>query len=213
MRIRAIEFNLFGVNTYIVWNERTLDTAIVDPGMFNQRECDALVSFISDNNLNVVRLINTHMHIDHIAGDDFVEGMYNVGLTAHPADGFLGQQRDMQAQMFHLQEVRTTPLSIDSPVRPGDRIFLGDQYLSVLEVPGHSPGSIALYCPSNDFVITGDALFNGSIGRTDLPGGDYATLIKSISDRLLTLPTQTVVYPGHGPATTIGQEIKSNPFL
>ena len=213
MKIKSLEFNFFGVNTYIVWDELTLEAAIVDPGMFNQKECESLVSFITDNNLKVTALINTHMHIDHVAGDDFVEEYYHVGLTAHPSDAFLGLQRDMQVMMFHLRKINTSPLEINHPVSQGDKIFLGQQYLSVIEVPGHSPGSIALYCPENDFVITGDALFDGSIGRTDLPGGNYATLIKSITDRLLTLPPHTNVYPGHGPATTIAEEISSNPFF
>jgi glyoxylase-like metal-dependent hydrolase (beta-lactamase superfamily II) len=121
--------------------------------------------------------------------------------------------RAAQARAFHLQGAPDTPVKINIEVNMGDKIYLGKQWLDVIEVPGHSPGSIALYSPEGGFVVTGDALFNGSIGRTDLAGGDHATLIRSIRSGLLTLPPDTMVYPGHGPSTTIAREINSNPFL
>lgn len=213
MQVKTFEFNYFGVNTYIVWNEATRETAIIDPGMFKPSEYDIFTEFIKEKGLKIVRLINTHMHIDHIMGDDFVEEHYGVGLTAHRADAFWGEARDIQAAMFHLKNLNTTPIKIDIEVNQGEKIYLGNEWMEVLEVPGHSPGSIALYCSHDNFVITGDALFDGSIGRTDLHGGDFKILIGSIKNRLLTLPPQTIVYPGHGPQTTIGKEIESNPFL
>ena len=213
MKIHHFEFNLFGVNTYLVWDEATLQTAVVDPGMSNPDECEELARYIVDNRLQVTKLIDTHLHIDHTMGNEYVEERYDVGLTAHPSDAPLGEMRGAQARAFHLQGAPTTPVHIDVAVKEGDRLYLGEQWLEVLEVPGHSPGSIALYFPSGGFVITGDALFNGSIGRTDLAGGDHDTLIPSIRSRLLTLPPATVVYPGHGPSTTIAREMRSNPYL
>lgn len=213
MKIVAFEFNYFGVNTYIVWDETTREAAIVDPGMLNQNECDIFANFIKDNKLNVKYLINTHMHIDHVMGDDFVADKYNIGISANKEDAFLGSGREMQAQMFHLRKVKTSPLKIEHQLKQGDKLFLGSEWLEIVEVPGHSPGSIALYSPSDNFIITGDALFNGSIGRTDLPGGDYSTLINNIKNNLLSLPPETIVYPGHGPSTTIYKEKTQNPFL
>lgn len=213
MKLKSFEFNYFGVNTFIVWDETTKDAVIIDPGMFKEFENAEIDRFINENGLHIVGLINTHMHIDHIMGDDYIKEKYGVGLSAHKDDLFLSLGREGQANMFHLNNVKTDPLSIDINLKDGDIIHIGGSYLKVIAVPGHSPGSIALYSPEDGFVITGDALFNGSIGRTDLPGGDYATLIKSISSKLMTLPKETVVYPGHGPSTTILKESQFNPFL
>ena len=131
---------------------------------------------------------------------------------AHKDDEFLGERVREQAQAFGIRE-KVDNVVIDRYLTPGEEIKIGDGELKVIHVPGHSPGSVALYDKKDGFVITGDALFAGSIGRTDLPGGDTRTLLRSIKDGLLTLPDSTVVYPGHGPATTIGQEKVSNPYL
>lgn len=212
MKIKQFEFNLFGVNTYVVWDEATLEAAVIDPGMSSPAEEKELADFIVMNKLQIISLINTHLHIDHTLGDEFVEARYGVGLTANSSDSFLGQNRAAQARMFHLSK-EPDGININVEVKNGDKLYFGEQYLEVIEVPGHSPGSIALYAPKGKFVITGDALFAGSIGRTDLPGGDFATLIGAIRSRLLSLPADTTVYPGHGPATTIGRELSSNPYI
>lgn len=213
MKIQTFQFNLFDVNTYVVWNQATLEAAIVDPGMSTPEEEQELVEFISRNRLQVTALLNTHLHIDHTLGDEFVEERYGVGLEAASADEFLGQNRAAQAQMFHMRMRDPSPLHVDVQVKAGDKIYLGEEYLEALAVPGHSPGSLAFYAPSGGFVITGDALFNGSIGRTDLPGGNHQQLINAIQDSILTLPDATVVYPGHGPSTTVEAEKEGNPFL
>lgn len=213
MKIARAEYNLFGVNTYIIWNVDTLEAAVVDPGMQTPDDCMHFKQAIERMKLQVVRLINTHLHIDHTLGDDFVKDTFGVGLMAHSADAPLGTSRGSQAAMFHLRNVATSPVTIDVEIKDGDRIYLGNEFLEVLEVPGHSPGSIALYSPAERFVITGDALFRGSIGRTDLPGGDHATLVKAVTNQLLSLPDDTIVYPGHGPSTTIAEEKASNPYL
>ncbi|MDE6651900.1 MAG: MBL fold metallo-hydrolase [Paramuribaculum sp.] len=213
MKIKSLEFNLFGVNTYIIWDTDTMETAVIDPGMSDPDECFRFKQFIEDEKLQVTKLINTHLHIDHTLGNEYVENAFGVALMAHSSDAPLGANRAQQAAMFHLRGVATDAVKIGIEIKGGDKIYLGDEYLEVLDVPGHSPGSIALYSPVDKFVITGDALFRGSVGRTDLPGGNHATLIDSIKTNLMTLPADTIVYPGHGPATTIGQERVYNPFL
>lgn len=204
---------MFGVNTYIVWDSATGDAAIVDPGMCNAEEFERLSDFIKDESLNVVALLNTHLHIDHLLGDEFVERRYGVKLQASPKDSFLSERLREQAAMFHLKINIPDRLDLAVPLKGGDEVQLGNSYLQVIDVPGHSPGSLAFYSPADGFVITGDALFRGSVGRTDLPGGNYSTLIKSIADNLLSLPPATVVYPGHGPSSTIADEMSMNPFL
>lgn len=213
MEIKRFEFNVFGVNTYVVWDSDTLDAAVVDPGMPNSEECSRLSKFITDNSLKVTALLNTHLHIDHLLGDEYVESRYGVDLQASSKDSFLSDRLQNQVAMFHLRVNIPERLEIAVPLKAGNKVRIGKSYLDVIEVPGHSPGSLAFYSPADGFVITGDALFRGSVGRTDLPGGSYPTLIKSITDNLLTLPPSTVVYPGHGPASTIGDEISMNPFL
>ena len=213
MKIASFEFNLFGVKTYVVWDEKTHHAAIIDPGMSDENERSALAQFINRHNLKISHLINTHLHIDHTLGNDFVMEEYAVPTEACNADAALGMARSAQAQMFHLRGIAPSPLSIDHNLVDGDKIWLGDEYLEVIYVPGHSPGSIALYCPQSKFVITGDALFNGSIGRTDRPGGNHQQLLDSIRTRLFSLPPETIVYPGHGAPTSIGHETGSNPFF
>lgn len=213
MEIKRFEFNLFGVNTYIIYDRASREAAVVDPGMTDDREASALDSFIAANNLTVKYLVNTHMHIDHLFGDEYVMKKYGVGISASELDAFLSSRIAEQARMFHLRTDMADALKIAHPLADGDRLMLGKELIDILAVPGHSPGSIALYCPESKFVITGDALFRGSIGRTDLPGGDYATLIGSITGKLLTLPADTKVYPGHGPATDIAYEASCNPYV
>ncbi|MDE7025672.1 MAG: MBL fold metallo-hydrolase [Paramuribaculum sp.] len=213
MKIAQFEFNLFGVNTYIVWDETEKQAAIIDPGMQTDAEAMQLDEFINAHSLKVVHLINTHLHIDHTLGNDHMIKQYGLKTEAHHDDSVLGLARAEQARMFHLRIPQPSPLNIDKSLHQGDEIAIGAETLKVIEVPGHSQGSIALYSAKDKFVITGDALFNCSIGRTDLPGGNHIQLINAIRQQLLTLPDDTVVYPGHGPATTIGAEKYQNPYL
>lgn len=212
MKISRFTVNPFGVNSYVMWDADTLEAAIVDPGMTDEAERKALDSFIERQGLKPVHLINTHMHLDHIFGNLYVKEKYGLDIKAHPADDFLGRSLEDQTARFHLP-IKATNQGLDVELHDGDRLYLGTEPIDIISVPGHSPGSVALYCPESGFVITGDALFRGSIGRTDLPMGDYPTLIAAIRDRLLTLPPDTVVLPGHGPESTIGQEKSSNPYI
>ena len=212
MEIKRFEVNLFGENTYIIWDSTTREAAVVDPGMSDQTEIDEVESFVSANSLTVKYLLLTHIHIDHTFGIEALKSAYNAALLAHKGDVPLGQTRQQQAQMFRLP-VRLGPVEPDRFISDGDTLRLGTEEIKVIHTPGHSQGGVCYYVPESGFVLTGDTLFRGSVGRTDLPGGNQRQLIISIKSQLLGLPPSTVVYPGHGPATTIGEEARSNPFL
>lgn len=212
MKVSRFIFNMFGVNTYALWDPDSLEAAIVDPGMIDNAERDALDKFINSRNLKVTQLINTHSHLDHIFGNAYIKEKYGLEIKANPADSFLAESLPDQAARFGLR-MPLEPTSVDVELHDGDTLYLGKEKIEVMSVPGHSPGSIALYCPESDFIITGDTLFPGSIGRTDLPMGDYGTLVDSIRRRILSLPDDTVVLSGHGGETTVGHEKKSNPFV
>lgn len=212
MKVAIFQFSLFGINTYVVYDPATNCCAIIDPGMLGLQEEKAMTDFICKNNLKVTHVINTHLHLDHAVGNNFLKDSYKVPVLAHKDDEPLGERLQQQAYMFGINE-KFNGVEISDYLSDGEIIKIGDGELKVLSVPGHSPGSVALYDKEDGFVIAGDALFKGSIGRTDLPGGSHSQLISSIKDKLLTLPDDTVVYPGHGPATTIGDEKRSNPYL
>lgn len=212
MKVAIFQFALFGINTYVVYDEKTKDAAIIDPGMLGADEEKALSDFITRERLKVTNVINTHLHIDHAIGNAYAAGTYHVPVLAHQEDEPLGSRIVEQAAQFGLP-LQPKAVEVTQYLKEGDTIKIGDGELHVLHVPGHSPGSVVLYDKEDHFLIAGDVLFQGSIGRTDLPGGDYATLIQGIRDKLLPLPDDTIVYPGHGPATTIGAERRSNPFL
>lgn len=212
MKIKQFTFNMFGVNTYVLWDEKTLEAAIVDPGMVDEAEENVLDSFIERNHLKVTHLINTHLHLDHTFGDKHVMERYGVELEGHHSDEFLGDNLPAQARAFGIGR-EVAPIDIDKELKEGDKIMLGDEAIYVLHVPGHSPGSLVLYVPTSGFLLAGDVLFKNSIGRSDLAGGNGPELIDGIETKLLTLPPETIVYPGHGPATSIGSEATFNPYL
>lgn len=212
MQVAIFQFSLFGINTYLIFDPESKECVIVDPGMSTPEEENAIENFIAEKGLTLTQIINTHLHIDHVAGIPFLREKYGAPVLAHEGDKILGERLDEQGAMFGLK-LKPGNLEISEYIKAGDKIKVGDGELEVIEVPGHSKGSIALYDPQGKFLISGDALFKGSIGRTDLPGGNYRELIDSIEKFLLTLPDDIVVLPGHGPASTIGEEKRSNPFL
>lgn len=214
LKIKQFVFNPFGENTFVVYDSESLEAMIVDPGMTASREQAELDRFISDNKLKVVELVNTHLHLDHCFGDNYVRDKYGVKVKAGVADAFLGKSLGEQARRFGINvSGNDSTVEIDAELKEGDIVKLGSYDFVVLEVPGHSPGSIALYCASAGVVFVGDVLFRGSIGRTDLEGGNHSELLKNIREKLLTLPDNTIVAPGHMEPTTIGQEKTGNPFL
>ena len=210
MKIFTFVFSPIKVNTYIL-ADQSGDCAIIDCGCYNTNESEELAGFIKNKNLNPVLLLNTHCHLDHIFGNKFVLDKYNLKTFSSEYDEMNRKNSVQLAILFGL--------NMDEPPEPAgfltdnQVITFGTTDLVVLHVPGHAPGSLSFYSEKNNCVFTGDALFAGSIGRTDLPGGDYNTLIKSIINKLFVLPPSTVVYPGHGNKTTVETEMKSNPFF
>jgi len=209
-KIKIFVFNAFQENTFILYDE-SKECVIIDAGCNDEKEFKQVDDFISENNLNLKYVINTHCHIDHIMGNAYFVRKYKVPSIAHKEDmPLLERSNDMAAAFgFNIEE----PPVPDNFVQEGDEIKFGNTILKVKHVPGHSPGSIALHNEADGFVIVGDVLFAGSIGRTDLPGGDYDTLISSIKEKLFSLNGDVFVYPGHGERTTIEQEKKTNPFF
>ena len=210
IQIESIEFNAFQVNTYLVWDEEG-KCLVVDPAFYTDEEKSSFDNLISEKELNVAGQINTHCHVDHVLGVQYIKEHYGCPVRAHSADSGLLTNAPVMGDVFGLT---VEPISgIDQTIDDNEIVLIGNLSLQSIYVPGHSPGSLAYYSNEGGFVITGDALFQGSIGRTDLPGGDYDQLIKSIKSRLLILPPETVVYPGHGSPSTIGHELTDNPFL
>jgi len=209
-QIQGFAFNSFQVNTYILWDE-TNECAIIDPGCYDADEQNTLTGFISENGLKPVRLLQTHCHIDHITGMAFISKEYGLKPEAHEAcKGFI-RHAEKAAFVYGFEHLEI--IVPELPLREGDIVRFGNTELHVVETPGHADGSVCFINHKDKFVITGDVLFHQSIGRTDFPTGDYDLLIKSIREKLLTLPPDYRVYPGHGPDTTIGFESYSNPFL
>ncbi len=213
MNLQAFEFNLFGEKTYVAWDNDTHEGAVIDPGMSSESEQRVFADFISRNGIKLKYLLYTHLHVDHTFGHEFIHDTYGLEATAHPADAPLGEARDAQARMFRLRIPALKPLHIATQLTDNETLPLGNETIQVICVPGHSPGSVAYYCPESSFVLTGDALFHSGIGRTDLPGGNHRQLVDSIRNRLFTLPPDTEVYPGHGSPTTIGDEERTNPYV
>lgn len=212
MKVRRFTFNMFGVNTYILWDDISKEAIIVDPGMIDDNERKLIDDFIESNNLTLTHLVNTHMHIDHSFGVPYITQKYDLKLECNEDDQFLAGRLKAQADMFGLP-IAVEDLTIAINLKENDVISIGDEEIHIIQVPGHSPGSIILHAPKSGFIISGDVLFFSSIGRSDLPGGNYSQLIKGIRDKLLTLDPDTVVYPGHGLETLISQEKINNPYL
>lgn len=207
--VHAFVFNPFSENTYVVYDE-TKEALIIDPGCYEPQEQKALKDFIQSRRLTVKLLINTHCHIDHVLGNDFVKTTYRVPLLIPPLEENL--LRAVKAYAPNYGFVNYREAEPDRWLHEGDNITWGNSQLKVLSLPGHSPGHIGLYSQAQQFLISGDVLFQGSVGRTDLPGGDMDTLIDSIHKKLFVLPDEVVVYTGHGSETTLGEEKKTNPF-
>lgn len=210
LTVQSFTFNPVQENTYVLYNEKG-DCCIIDPGCYFAAEEQQIKGFIEENKLRPVLLLNTHCHLDHIFGNRFIHKTYNLLLHMHalekpvldygPAAGQLWQLPfdNYDAELIYIEE--------------GQTIQVGDDQLQVLFTPGHSPGSVSFYSEANKFVISGDVLFEGSVGRTDLPGGDFQILEESIKTKIYTLPEDVIVFPGHGGSTTVGDEMKSNPFV
>lgn len=210
LTVQSFTFNPVQENTYVVYNDKK-ECCIIDPGCYFASEEQELKSYIVNNGLQPVYLLNTHCHLDHIFGNRFVSKTFGLELYMHRLDKPVLEYGPVSGQMWQL------PFdNYDGPLHfleEGDVVKLGEDELRILFTPGHSPGSISFYNQPEKFIISGDVLFQGSIGRTDLPGGDFETLEESIKTKMYTLPADVIVYSGHGPSTTIGDEMKTNPFV
>jgi glyoxylase-like metal-dependent hydrolase (beta-lactamase superfamily II) len=211
IEINKFTFNPFQENTYILWDDRTKEAIIVDPGCSTETEESALAQFVETNDLNIKYLINTHCHIDHVFGNLFIKDKYNCDFYAPELDIPLLENVAEQAKMFGM-EIKLSPLP-DHFITEELRLSLGDSEMKFLFTPGHTPGEYCILFEADNICVSGDVLFLEGIGRTDLWGGDYNTILQSIRNKLFTLDENTAVYPGHGDKTTIGYEIKHNPFL
>ena len=209
MEVKSFVFNPFMENTYLLYDE-SREAIIVDPGCYEDYEKKELTSFIADHDLKVTRLLNTHCHIDHVFGNQFVKDKYGVKLEIHAEDEATLKAVKVYAPNYGFQHFEEA--EVDQYFDEGDTISFGNSSLEIVFVPGHAPGHVAFYNKNEKIVIGGDVLFDGSIGRTDLPGGDFDTLIKSIHEKIFPLGDEMVIYPGHGATTTVGKEKQTNPF-
>ncbi len=210
LNVSFFTFNAFEENTYIITNEKK-QCWIVDPGMYGEEEENALFSFIAEKQLQPQAIINTHAHLDHIFGVQAVLDKYHIPFGLHQQELPVLQMASASASLFGFDF--NTPPDPTFFISEHELLMLGDDTLQVFFTPGHSSGSISFYYPKGNWVISGDVLFSGSIGRTDLPGGNFDTLVSSIRTHLFTLPGETTVLSGHGPATKISEEKMHNPFL
>ena len=210
LKIEKFVVNPLQENSYVVSDE-TGECIIIDPGFYYPEEEFEVTGYIEDNKLTPQKIVNTHCHFDHVMGVEFIKEKYNIPFIIHPDDDFWIEKAAEQGEMFAIEM---------NPLKPADYFFkenefleFGNSKLQIIHVPGHSPGHVVFYSEKDGILIVGDVLFLGSIGRTDLPGGDYDTLITGIKNKLFLLPDDTKVYCGHGHETTIGFEKSKNPFF
>lgn len=203
----TLPVGMLGCNCSVIGDEISREAIVIDPG----DEVSKIIAILERNQLTVKMIVITHAHIDHIGGAEKLRAYTGAPVYMHEADKMLSDRLDMQAAWLGMETPKDP--GIDKPAREGDIIRAGSIEAHVLHTPGHTPGSISLYLPLESKVIAGDTLFQGSVGRTDLPGGDTAQLGRSIRGKLYTLPEDTIVFPGHGETTSIGEEKRHNPFV
>ncbi len=208
--IEKFVVNPLAENSFVLSDE-TGEAVFIDPGFYFDEEHAEIKNYIESNHLTPVKIINTHCHFDHIMGVEFIRNQYNIPFWAHPDDEFWVEKATAQGEMYGFTVHPVSPAN--NLLNKKKTVKFGNSELEVIHVPGHSPGHVVFYSKQDAFLIAGDVLFYGSIGRTDLPGGDYDTLISNIKSKLFALPDNTKVYCGHGPETTLGFEKTTNPFL
>jgi len=212
MKIEKFIFNPFHENTYLVYDEVTKDAVVIDCGCYTQKEKNTLLSFINQHQLTIKYVLNTHLHIDHIFGNKFLFSQFGIEPQAHKGDIELLERMQEQAHAFGLS-LKEKEQPIGNFIDEKNSLTIGESSIQFIHVPGHSLGSLCIYFPKEKWLFSGDVLFLRCIGRTDLPGGNYAQLIDGIHNKLLVLPKETRVFAGHGFETTIGYEQENNPFL
>lgn len=208
--IEIFTFNAFQENTYLLQDE-TGEAILVDPGMSDSREEEEFCRFVNDKNIRIVKIVNTHCHIDHVMGNAFSVGRFQCPLLYPKGEQIVLESSIQVAKLYNLS-YDPSP-NADEFIAEGDTIEFGNSSVRVIAAPGHSPDHVVLVQDIERFVIGGDVLFRGGVGRTDLPGGNESQLCESIEKKIYTLPADFMVYPGHGPSTKIGLEMKSNPYV
>ena len=211
MKIARLIFNPIQENTYIIWDD-TLEAAVIDAGNMNERENEVLAKFIADNGLKPKYALNTHGHFDHLLGVDFLREKYGAQLAMSSKDEFLLKCASVSAELFGVK-ADALPEAIDVDLEGKESIKFGNTELKIIPTPGHTPGHVAFFEPESKVLFTGDTLFRESIGRTDLPGGDYSWIMRSIIENILPLGDDVKIYPGHGETSDLGHESMYNPFV
>ena len=211
MKIARLIFNPIQENTYIIWDD-TLEAAVIDAGNMNERENEVLAKFIADNGLKPKYALNTHGHFDHLLGVDFLREKYGAQLAMSSKDEFLLKGASVSAELFGVK-ADALPEAIDVDLEGKESIKFGNTELKIIPTPGHTPGHVAFFEPESKVLFTGDTLFRESIGRTDLPGGDYSWIMRSIIENILPLGDDVKIYPGHGETSDLGHESMYNPFV
>ena len=212
MKIKKFEFNMFPVNCYLLIDEESKEAVVIDAGCFYDEEKQTLKNYIDSHSLSLKHVLNTHLHLDHLFGNPFLFKEYGLRPEAGQQDEFWLAQVSSHSRMFGFRYDEEQP-ALGRYICHGDKISFGNIELEAIHVPGHSPGSMIYYCRKENCLFSGDVLFQGSIGRADLAGGNFDELREGICSHLFVLPEDTKVYPGHGHSTTIGYEKKNNPFF
>lgn len=212
MKTAVVTTRLFGENIYLVWDEKSLDAAVIDPGMMDASERGQVVDLVKRERLNVRYVLLTHLHVDHCCSARWTADKFGAKVLGSAKDKLLAENLMGQAEMFHLK-ITPQPLAIDTALMQGDELNVGEILIRVLATPGHTEGGLTYYMPKSGVAFVGDTIFQGSVGRTDLPGGNHTELIISIKEKLFTLPADTILAPGHGPTTTVGAEQHYNPYV
>lgn len=211
MMVETFQVNFFSQNTYVLYDE-TAEAVIVDPGSYTDEEQDRIEGFLTKNKLKLKKILYTHTHLDHTFGSlRFKNKFPDISVEGHESETYFIENYRTFASVYGIEMEK--PVSITHFLKDGDTVSFGNTVLRCLHVPGHSPGSICYVDEKGGVAITGDVLFAGSVGRSDLPGGDHEQLITGIKSKLMSLPYSTTVYPGHGGTTTVGKEKRMNPFL
>lgn len=211
MKIERFIVNTLGENTYLVYDDATLECAVIDPGCYTEGERNEIATRINQLNLRPKYIINTHCHIDHILGVNFLKKTYGIPFAANAADQYLLDKADAYAMGWDWK--LDGKIEIDIDITEGSEFKIGNATLKCAATPGHTPGGMVIYSEDDKFMFTGDTLFRGTIGRTDLPGGNYDTLIASIQNRVMRFDSQYDVLPGHGESSSIAEEAANNPMI
>lgn len=212
MKVKTFVCNMLRENSYLVYDETTREAAVIDPGFYWNEEKKLFKDFVERNDLHLKFLLCTHLHFDHIFGATFIEDTYGLRISANLEDSSWITNFAQSTARFGIQP-NSMPRPVGHPLHDGDTLTIGSEELKCIATPGHSAGGMCYYAPNSALLFAGDTLFQNSIGRTDFIDGNYAQLIRSIQSQLLPLPPSTIVYPGHGDPTTIGDEAQYNPYL